>query len=211
VQFELGRLLGDGEGRALLVSAVAGRPVWAEAQTSVGEVLLRADDTAGAEAAFRAAIAARAEHAPAHTGLGRALLARGDLPGAEAALRRALEVVPNDPVAMLALADVLARAERTEEAYEAYRRTYGLDARNPEPMLRAARLALAQRRDVLASGFLDSVLRNQPEQADALALYGDVMRARSDRAQARHYYERALQAGASDRARLEAALRELSQ
>jgi tetratricopeptide (TPR) repeat protein len=209
VQFELGRLLADAEGRGLLTRAVAGRPGWPEAQTGLGEVLLREDDAAGAETAFRAAIAARADHEPAHAGLGRALLVRGDLPAAEAALRRALEIVQNDPIATLALADVLARADRAEEAYESYRRAYGFDARNPEPMLRAARLALAQSRDVLASGFLDSVLRNQPEQAEALALYGDVMRARSDRAQARQYYERALRAGASDRARLETALREL--
>lgn len=210
VHFELGRLLGDAEGLELLRRAVAGRPTWPEAQTSLGDALLGTGDAVGAEGAYRAAIAARAEHEPAHVGLGRALLAQGDLSGAEAALRRALELVQNDSVAMLALADVLARAERAEEAYEAYRRAYGLDARNPEPMLRAARLALAQNRDVLATGFLDSVLRNQPEQAEALALYGDAMRARSDRVRARQYYERALAAGASERARLEAALRELT-
>jgi predicted negative regulator of RcsB-dependent stress response len=76
-------------------------------------------------------------------------------------------------------------------------------------MLRAARLALSQQRDVLASGFLDSILRVQAEQADALALYGDVMIARSDRTQARQYYERALRAGTTERARIEAALRGL--
>jgi tetratricopeptide (TPR) repeat protein len=209
ILFELGRLLANDEGRELLRRAVAGRPVWPEAQTSLGDALLTASQAEAAEAAYRAAVAARAEHEPAHVGLGRALLARGDLPGAEASLRRALEIVQNDPAASLALGDVLARSERLEEAFESYRRAYGFDARNAEPMLRAAQLALAQNRDVLASGFLDSVLRNQPEQAQALALYGDVMRARSDRAQARQYYERALRAGASDRARIEAALREL--
>jgi predicted negative regulator of RcsB-dependent stress response len=76
-------------------------------------------------------------------------------------------------------------------------------------MLRAARLALAQQRDVLASGFLDSILRVQPEQGDALALYGDVMIARSDHAQARQYYEHAVRAGTSERTRVEAALRGL--
>jgi Tfp pilus assembly protein PilF len=116
--------------------------------------------------------------------------------------------VQNDPIAWLSLADLLARSERTEEAYEAYRRTFSFDTRNAEPMLRASRLALAQNRDVLASGFLDGVLRVQPENGEALALYGDVMTARRDRTQARTYYEHALQAGVADRARVEAALRQ---
>ncbi|MFN7701332.1 MAG: tetratricopeptide repeat protein [Deltaproteobacteria bacterium] len=209
VHYELGRLLRGDEGRALLERAVAGRPAWPEAQTALGDALVSASQLEGAEAAFRAALAARQDHEPAHAGLGRVLAARGELGGAESALRRALEIVTNDQAAMTALADVLARTARTEEAYESYRTAFGFDTRNVEPMLRAARLALSQQRDVLASGFLDSILRVQAEQADALALYGDVMRARSDRAQARQYYERALRAGTTERGRVETALRGL--
>jgi tetratricopeptide (TPR) repeat protein len=208
-QFELGRLLANEEGRELLQRAVAGRPAWPEAQTALGDLLFAASQHEGAEAAYRAAIAARADHEPAHAGLGRTLVARGDLAAAEASLRRALEIVSNDQSAMITLGDVLSRTARTEEAYESYRAAYGFDTRNAEPMLRAARLALAQQRDVLASGFLDSILRVQPEQGDALALYGDVMIARSDRAQARQYYEHAVRAGTSERTRVEAALRGL--
>lgn len=208
VLFELGRALADDEGRALLTRAVEARPTWAEAQTALGDALGPAQSER-AEQAYRAAIAARADHEPAHAGLGRLLATRGDVAGAEASLRRALELVNNDQGAMVTLADVLARTERAEEAYEAYRVAYGLDTRNAEPMLRAARLALGQQRDVLASGFLDSLLRNQPEHADALALYGDVMLARRDRAAARAHYERALRAGTTERTRVEAALRGL--
>jgi tetratricopeptide (TPR) repeat protein len=209
IHYELGRLLANDEGRELLQRAVAGRPAWPEAQTALGDVLLAASQLEAADAAYRAAIAARADHEPAHAGLGRALVARGDLVGAEASLRRALEIVSNDQSAMITLADVLSRTARMEEAYESYRSAYGFDTRNAEPMLRAARLALSQQRDVLASGFLDSILRVQAEQPEALALYGDVMLARSDRTQARQYYERALRAGTSERARVEAALRAL--
>jgi len=214
IHYELGRVLASAaatgeEGRTMLQRAVAGRPAWPEAQTALGDALLAATQTEPAEAAYRAAIAAREQHEPAHAGLGRALAARGDLAGAEASLRRALEIVSNDQQAMLTLGDVLSRTDRMEEALESYRTAYGFDTRNAEPMLRAARLALGQNRDVLASGFLDSLLRNQPENANALALYGDVMLARSDRAQARQYYERALAAGTTERARVEAALRAL--
>lgn len=208
-QFELGRALGDAEGRELLGRAVAGRPAWPEAQTALGDALAAASQSEAAEAAYRAAIATRADHEPAHAGLGRVLAARGDMAGAEASLRRALEIVTNDQAAMLALADVLARTDRAEEAYESYRQAYSFDARNAEPLLRATRLALSQQRDVLASGFLDSILRTQPEHGDALALYGDVMVARRDRTQARSYYERALRANTSERARVETALRGL--
>jgi tetratricopeptide (TPR) repeat protein len=208
-QYELGRVLGDAEGRELLGRAVAGRPAWPEAQTALGDALAAASQSEAAEAAYRAAIAARADHEPAHAGLGRVLAARGDLAGAEASLRRALEIITNDQAAMLALADVLARTDRVEEAYESYRQAYSFDPRNAEPLLRAARLALSQQRDVLASGFLDSILRTQPEHADALALYGDVMVARRDRTQARTYYERAIRGGTTERARVEAALRGL--
>ena len=208
IQLELGRLLANEEGRALLERAASARAAWPEAHCALGDVLFREGQFAPAEAAYRSAIAARPDHEPAHLGLGRALAAAGDLPGAEASLRRAIEIVQNDPIAWLSLADLLARSERTEEAYEAYRRTFSFDTRNAEPMLRASRLALAQNRDVLASGFLDGVLRVQPENGEALALYGDVMTARRDRTQARTYYEHALQAGVADRARVEAALRQ---
>ena len=208
IQLELGRALGDAEGRALLERAASARVAWPEAHSALGDELLQEGQFAAAATAYRAAIAARAEHEPAHLGLGRALAASGDLLAAEASLRRAIELVQNDPLAWLTLADLLARTERIEEAYEAYRRSFSFDTRNAEPLLRAARLALSQNRDVLASAFLDSILRVQAENGEALALYGDVMVARADRTQARGYYERALRAGVVDRARIEAALRQ---
>ena len=208
IQLELGRALANAEGRALLEHAAAARVAWPEAHSALGDELLQEGQFAAAATAYRAAIAARAEHEPAHLGLGRALVGAGDLPAAEVSLRRAIEIVQNDPLAWLTLADLLARTERIEEAYEAYRRTFSFDTRNADPMLRAARLALSQNRDVLASAFLDSVLRVQAENGEALALYGDVMTARRDRTQARSYYERALRAGATDRVRIQAALQQ---
>lgn len=210
-QYELGRLLSaTEEGRGLLQAATTGRPGWPEAQTALGEALLAAGSLEPAEAAFRAAIAARADHAPAHTGLGRALVAQADYAGAEPELRRALELVQNDGVATLALGDVLAHTEREEEAFEMYDHAADLDPRNPQGMLRAAALAIANHRDVLASGFLDRLLEAMPNNAAGLALYGDIARVRRDTAAARDYYTRALSGeGDLDRAHVEQALREL--
>jgi tetratricopeptide (TPR) repeat protein len=215
VQYELGRALhaetaGSEEARRLLEQANAGRPDWVDALVALGEVRLAASLGTEAEASFRAAMERDDRSAAAHVGLGRALLLRGEAAAAEAPLRRALELVANDASAMLALGDVLARTEREEEAFETYRRATDLDPRNPEGLLRATRLALELRRDVLASAFLDRILARTPDHAAALALYGDVMSARSDRERARDYYTRALSgSGPVDRAHCETRLREL--
>ncbi|AKF09171.1 tetratricopeptide repeat protein [Sandaracinus amylolyticus] len=211
IQYELGRLLSSSdEGRTLLARAVAGRPDWPEAQVAAADAMLAAGQVDAAEAAYRAAISAHADNAPAHSGLGRVLVQRGDLAGAEQEIRRALALVANDPGSALALGDVLARTERYEEAFEQYRHAADLDPRNPAGLVRAAELAMRQNRDVLASGFLDRVLQQHPNNAPALALYGDVMRARRDTTRARDYYQRALAgSGELDRARVEQALREL--
>ncbi len=210
VQYELGRLLSTPEGTAFLQAAVAGRPDWPEAQTALGDALLAARSLAPAAAAYRAAIAARASHAPAHTGLGRVLVAQADYAGAEPELRRALELVQNDGMATLALGDVLAHTEREEEAFETYARAADLDPRNPAGLVRAAALALALHRDVLASGYLDRLLESMPNNAAGLSLYGDIARIRHDTAHARDYYTRALAGdGDLDRPHVEQALREL--
>ena len=211
VQYELGRLLAaTDEGRNFLQAAVAGRPGWPEAQTALGDALLASGSLEPAEAAYRAAIAARADHAPAHTGLGRALVAQQDYAGAEPELRRALELVQNDGAATLALGDVLAHTEREEEAFEMYDHAADLDPRNPTGLIRAAMLALANHRDVLASGFLDRLLEAMPRNAAGLSLYGDIARVRRDATAARDYYTRALAGeGDLDRPHVEQALREL--
>lgn len=210
IAYELGRLLEGTEAQTLLDEASRGRPSWPEAQTALGDVAYRARTFEAAEAAYRAALRTREAHEPAHVGLGLTLLELGRLDEAEASLSRALELVSNDAVAVTALADLQARAGHYEEAYEGYRHAADFDPRNIEPLLRGAELALARQRDVLASGFLDRALGIEESNGRALALYGDVMRARRDARAARDYYERALRArGPIDRARVEEALRSL--
>ncbi len=207
VQYELGVLVGGAEGVELLRRAVAGRADWPEAQVALADALLAAGSVEEAEAAYRAAIAAHERNAPAHSGLGRALIRREQWQEAERELRRALELVANDGGSALALGDVLSHTDRFEEAFEQYRHAADLDPRNPAGLLRAAELAVRQRRDVLASGFLDRLLEQHADLAAGLALYGDVMLMRGDQARARDYYQRALRGrGEVDRARVEAAM-----
>lgn len=210
VDYELGRLLRGAEALPHLREATANRPDWAAAEAALGEALLATGAHDDAITAFRSAIADDRHLAGAQAGLGRALIGAGNLADAERTLRAAIEQVPNDAASAMALGDVLARTSRVEEAYEQYRHAADLDPRDPEPLVRAARLALEQQRPVLAQGFLQRVLAAAPDSAAALGLMGDVLRAQGQTAAARQHYQRALNGrGAFDRARVQAALREL--
>ena len=62
----------------------------------------------------------------------------------------------------------------------------------PEALLAAGRLAMSQKRPVLAAGWLEKALERAPRSAEVLALCGDVSVARGDKKAARDYYQRAL-------------------
>lgn len=208
---ELGQMLASGpEAERLLGIAARARGTSSEVQAAYGEVLLANGQAEAAEAVFARAIAITPTLARAHAGLGRAKAARGDLPGAEADLRKAIELVPNSAFFVRTLAEVVARAGRPDDALSLYRQAAGLDTQDPSIYLAATRLALDLQRDVLAAAFLDRLLRQFPNNATALTLYGDVMKARGNRTEARAYYEQALATGAfPERAYVEEQLRTL--
>jgi superkiller protein 3 len=210
VDYELGRLTRGPEAVTHLREAITNRPGWAIAEAALGDALLAAGQHEEAATIFRQAIGRDSHLAQARSGLGRALMAAGNLQEAESTLTRAIEQVPNDADSVLALADVMAQTDRIEEAYEQYRHAADLDARNPEPLVRAAQLAIRQERPVLAVGFLQRAISIDESYGPALALMGDVMRARNQGTQARQYYERALRGeGEIDRAAIQQALRSL--
>ena len=208
---ELGTLLEGDEARRLLRRAVAGRPDMARAQTALGELELAAGETEAAKTAFEAALEANARDATALAGLGEIAIRAGDHDEAMARFNAALEVVPNNPHVVFLIGQLHEAKDEHREAYDQYRRAAAMAPNEPEALLAAASLALEQNRDVLATGFLDSLLRNHENLAAGLALYGDAMKARGDRAQARTYYQRALRGeGPLDRPAVERKLREVS-
>lgn len=211
VVFELGRLVPGQESLDLLRRAVVLRPGWDAAEVALGDALLSAGHAAEAEQAASAVVERNPQLAEAHTLLGRARQAQGNPAGAEQALTEALTLVPNLPEATLARADLYAATERYEEAFSEYQKAAGLRPLDADPLLRAARLCLQLQRLNLAAAFLDRALDRSPRLADALALYGDVMVARGDRADAKTMYERALSGeGELDRPRVQQALAKLS-
>lgn len=209
VWYELGRRTPGAEGQALLTRAVQVRPRWGAALVALAEHELAAGDRAAARGHFQAAIAQDSRNADAQVGLGRVLVGEGDEAGAEAAYLRALELVPNLAGAQIALGELDEGRGLTQDAFEHYSEAANLDPRNPTGLLKAAGLALRQERDVLATGFLDRLLRVHPELPQAHALYGDALRIRGDRAGAAQRYERALRGELEDRARVEQALAEV--
>lgn len=210
VDYELGRALSGEDAVRHLREAVQNRPTWALAHAGLGDALLALGQHEEAAREYTTALQQDSHLASARSGLGRAQMAAGNLEQAEQTLRAALEQVANDAGAVMALADVLARTSRVEEAYEQYRHASDLDPRDPEPLVRAAQLALTQQRPVLAVGYLQRVITLRPNHALALALMGDVMRGRRQVAEARQFYQRALAGeGELDRARVQQALREL--
>lgn len=209
IDYELGRASSGAEAVTRLGEAVSNRPGWALARAALGDALLETGDAEGAVREYREALGQDEHLAGARSGLGRALMVGGSLEEAEAMLRGALERVPNDQASAMALADVFARTDRVEEAYRQYRHAADLDRRDPEPLVRAARLAMTQERPVLATGFLQRAIAIDPNHAGALAMMGDVMRGRSQARQAREYYQRALRGQGVDREAVQRALREL--
>lgn len=209
-EYELGLLTGGAEGLALLRSAVVGRPNWAVAQAALGDAELASGDVAAAKRAYEAAIRLDDLLAPAHLGLGLSLLRAGDLPAAERELVRTRELVPNSTPAAMGLGHIYEATERFEEAFEAYREGADGSPNDPAPMLAAARLAIARQQDVMAAAYIERARQARSTSAEAFALLGDVMRMRNRPAEARAHYVSALAGdGPLDRARIEAAIREI--
>lgn len=211
IAFELGRLVQASEGLDLLRQAVAFRANWNVALLALGDALVGSGQFAEAEQIAVDVTTREPGLAEGHTLLGRTRQALGNPQGAEAALSQALTLVPNLPEATLARADLYAEMERYEEAFAEYQNAAGLRPLDIEPMVRAARLCLRLQRLNLAAAYLDRALDRSPQSAVALALYGDLLVARGDRAEAKAMYERALQGtGVVDRTAVEDALRKLT-
>ena len=209
VAYELGQLRSGADAIRLLEQATSTRPGWAEAQLALGHAKFAAGDSEGARAAFEAALHVDSHLSPAHVGLGRILAAAHDTAGAEREYQAAILLVANDADAVLALGELYEATDRTQQAFEQYQHAADLDPQGTSALLHAARLALAQHRSVLATGFLDRLLRTRPRLAAALALYGDAL-AESDRTRARDFYQRSLTGeGDVDRAHVQAAIHEL--
>ena len=111
VQLELGKLLGDTEGVALIEQALAVRPKLEGGHLALGQAKLAVGDSAGAETLFKQLLRRDRRNAEAQAGLGRIALLRKKYNEAESALGKALELRPTHVEAVLSLAEVYAATD----------------------------------------------------------------------------------------------------
>jgi tetratricopeptide (TPR) repeat protein len=119
---------------------------------------------------------------------------RRNLPGAEADLRRAVELIPEDPAAHLALADVLVRTGQSREAIARYEWVLRLRPDDPAALLGLAR-ALDDAADPAgAATRLDELLARHPDDANGLVERGRILLKQQRAAEAVPVLERAVRA-----------------
>jgi tetratricopeptide (TPR) repeat protein len=210
VLLELGRQLEGNEAVSVLERALAARPSSMDSKLALAFAQVRAGQAAKGEPTLRAIVAKDPKNVPARTQLGTALVALGKLEEAEKHLRSSLEKMPNDYDASFALAQLLERSGRSEEAFTQYRNASDLKRETTVPLIAAARMGISLGRPLLATALLDKALDRAPKSAEALALYGDALKARGDAKVAREYYQKALAGeGPLDRAHVQKQLAEL--
>ena len=208
----LAQLLPQERALPLLQKVVVLRDDWAKAQLALGDALASRGEVAAARKAYGRALKLDPNLAGAHTGLGQLHAQKGEVQQALAEFEKALKLVPNDGAAMLAIGELHEGQNNHLEAYQAYDRAAAMAPNDPRSLLRAAALALKEKRPMTARAYLERLRRN-PLHANLAALYslyGDILLSHNDRLGALEMYEKALKGkGDLDRARVEAAIQSL--
>jgi tetratricopeptide (TPR) repeat protein len=112
--------------------AISAEPSYEEPYYFRGDVMLRRDQPALAETAFRQALEKRADYTVARLGLARALVAQGRLEGAVSELEQAARRDAGNPQVYLSLSQVLFRLGRAEESAAAKAKSQQLRAAHPD-------------------------------------------------------------------------------
>lgn len=147
-----------------------------EPHFSLGRVLLRSNDAAGAEEQFREAIALRGDSAPApaRLGLASALLAQKKYEAASEALADYLKLNPEDRPARIDRASALLNLGRLDEALAELDRAEAGAAPNPESLKMRAEIFMRQNKWKEAGDTLKQAASASPQDAELTAWMGHV-------------------------------------
>ncbi len=202
-----------GQARGALARAepdlrAAGRldPRLAEAELYLGHLRALEGDLLGGAAAQRAAYGAAAAAFERCVALAPSLAAGwaglcdvrarlGALDEALAAGAQAARLEPDDPEARLALARLLAEADRPVEAVEQYRAAAALRPEDPEPWLRLGDVLAGEERYEQALEAYAQAERRDPDEVEVHARVGAIHEHRGRRAAAQAAYQRYLDQG----------------
>jgi tetratricopeptide (TPR) repeat protein/energy-coupling factor transporter ATP-binding protein EcfA2 len=161
-----------------------------------GDALLRREDYAGAEAAFREAVRLEPDRANYHAGLGQALLGQKRYEAAARAFDEAVELRPDNAEYLAGLGEARLGHQDYDKAETAYRSAINLEARQPDYHAGLGQARLGQERYRSAEDAFRQAVELQPENADYRNCLG--------RAQlARERYEALARTTISDRAKTE--------
>jgi tetratricopeptide (TPR) repeat protein len=151
---------------SLMLDCLAKNPAAYGAQNSLGTILAKRQDYAGAMAAFETALQFKPDDAVTHLNLGHVLSLLGDQAGAETNFLAALARAPIDPEMHRQYALALAKEGRNRDAARQWRMALGL---HPDPATRMDYVALLFQTGDYQQAIpqLRRVVREKPDLAQA--------------------------------------------
>lgn len=155
--------------------ALALQPTMAEALNNLGNALRLTGEPAEALDCYRRALAARPTYPEAHNNLGTLLQQQGIWEEAERALRTAIEQNPRYLEAHCNLALLLSSQRREEEALKIIAEALAFASDKVQPLLVTARIQLQRGNLDVAEQAVDIVLAQEPDNAAALTLLGQIL------------------------------------
>jgi tetratricopeptide (TPR) repeat protein len=191
--YELGdALLPAADSAGMFERATRERPSFTEAWLALGRQELAAGKVSDASAAADAAVRTDPGSVAALVLSGQVALATRRPDDALKSGQAALKIVPNNAAAVLLTADSYAMKGEVDPAVEAYQTAWGLDHKDPTPLVHASQACHAASRDTSARAFGAKVAQEFPNWAPGWVALGDALVGQKEAKDARDAYRKAL-------------------
>jgi tetratricopeptide (TPR) repeat protein len=191
--YELGDALQPSpESVGLFTRATSERPSFVDAYLASARLDLAAGKMADAAAAVDGALRYEKTNVTALVLSGKIALAQKNADDALRAGQAALKIVPNNAGAMLLVADSHAMKGEIDAALEAYQTAWGLDHKDPSPLVHASEACHAASRDTSARAFGAKAAQEFPNWAPGWVALGDALVGQKEAKDARDAYRKAL-------------------
>lgn len=176
-------------------TAVRLRPTWPEAHFNLGNSYRDARQREQAIRAYETAVAQRPSYLKALNNLAVQYFEQGQLAQAEQLLVKALQTKPDYPEGLFNLGRVYRRLRRVHDAATATARAVALQPKNTKFRLKLAELQRLQQQPALAKETLEGLLRDEPDQLEAILALTTMLRDQNKQRDALAVVEQALARG----------------